>query len=89
MQDGWEQPTEFHVNSTYSNVTLGEGDVVTLTIQVTHGCSSSQGRVYWDAYQSATRAVLSGEMLQPELEVNADANGMVRIEFTPISPWGG
>nr|AIF06179.1 hypothetical protein [uncultured marine group II/III euryarchaeote KM3_190_A05] len=89
MQDGWEQATEFHVNGTYNNVTLGEGDVVTLTIQVEHSCSSSQGRVYWDAYQSATRVVLRGEMLQPELEVSADANGLVRIEFTPISPWGG
>jgi len=88
MQDGWEQATEFHVNGTYNNVTLGEGDVITLTIEVDHGCSSSQGRVYWDAYQSATRAVLSGEMLQPELEAKADANGMVRVEFTPISPWG-
>ena len=38
MQDGWEQATEFHVNSTYNNVTLGEGDVVTLTIQVSHSC---------------------------------------------------
>ena len=88
MQDGWEQATEFYVNGTYNNVTLGEGDVITLTIEVDHGCSSSQGRVYWDAYQSATRAVLSGEMLQPELEAKADANGMVRVEFTPISPWG-
>lgn len=88
MEDGWENPTEFHVNASYSNVTLGEGDVVSLTIQVNHFCSSTQGRVYWDAYQSATRAVFQGEMLEPELQVSTDANGIARIEFTPISPWG-
>ena len=88
MQDGWEAPVEFHVNATYDNVTLGENDVISLTIQVNHFCSSAQGRVYWDAYQSATRAILEGEMLQPEMTVSTDANGLARIEFTPISPWG-
>ncbi|MDP6098908.1 MAG: hypothetical protein QF566_01885 [Candidatus Thalassarchaeaceae archaeon] len=88
MQDGWEAPVEFHVNATYDNVTLGENDVISLTIQVNHFCTSTQGRVYWDAYQSATRAILEGEMLQPEMTVSTDANGLARIEFTPISPWG-
>jgi hypothetical protein len=87
MENGWEIPYEFHVNATYNNVTLGEGDVITLTIQSSHNCAI-QGRVYWDAYQSATRAVLQGEMLEPELTITTDANGLARIEFTPISPWG-
>ncbi len=87
MEDGWERPYEFHVNASYDNVTLGEGDVVNLIIQSNHNCVI-QGRVYWDAYQSATGVILEGEMLQPELSVSTDANGIARIEFTPISPWG-
>ena len=87
MEDGWERPYEFHVNATYDNVTLGEGDVVNIVIQSNHNCMI-QGRVYWDAYQSATGAILQGEMLQPEMSVTTDANGLARIEFTPISPWG-
>ena len=87
MEDGWERPYEFHVNATYDNVTLGEGDVVNMVIQSNHNCAI-QGRVYWDAYQSATGAILEGEMLQPEMSVTTDANGLARIEFTPISPWG-
>ncbi|MAE39269.1 MAG: hypothetical protein CL969_06600 [Euryarchaeota archaeon] len=87
MEDGWERPYEFHVNATYDNVTLGEGDVVNMVIQSNHNCMI-QGRVYWDAYQSATGAILQGNMLQPEMSVTTDANGLARIEFTPISPWG-
>ncbi|MBO58036.1 MAG: hypothetical protein CMA77_03460, partial [Euryarchaeota archaeon] len=87
MEDGWEKPYEFHVNASYDNVTLGEGDAVSLIIQSNHNCVI-QGRVYWDAYQSATGVILEGDMLQPELSVTTDANGIARIEFTPISPWG-
>ena len=87
MENGWEGAHEFFVNATYNNVTLGEGDVITLIVQANHNCLV-QGRVYWDAYHTPTGAILGGEMLQPELQAQVDSNGLVRIEFIPISAWG-
>lgn len=87
MENGWEKAHEFFVNATYDNVTLGEGDVISLVVQANHNCLV-QGRVYWDAYHTPTGALLQGAMLQPELQAQVDSNGIVRIEFIPISAWG-
>ena len=89
MQYSWEKAVEFRVNASYSDIIFSTGDTISLTIQSNHLCFSQQGRVYWDAYHTATRAVLEGEFLQPELNVKTDANGLAHVEFTPISPFGG
>jgi hypothetical protein len=88
MTESFTVAHEFTVRATDVNASLGPGDLVGLKIDVSHDCLQS-GVLYWDTYDALTGIEFEGNLLEPELDNAIDSNGMIRIEFTPISPWGG
>jgi hypothetical protein len=87
LDTDWTDPHEFFVNTSYLNLTISPGDVITLTVDVTHTCPQD-GRLWWGVYHAPSGVELTGDLLQPELSAKTDTNGIPRIEFIPISPWG-
>ena len=87
LDTDWTDPHEFFVNTSYLNLTISPGDVITLTVDVNHACFQD-GRLWWGVYDAPSGVELTGDLLQPELSAKTDTNGIPRIEFIPISPWG-
>ena len=87
MNKGRTDPHVFLATSSDVNVTMSIGDVVDLTIQVRHECALT-GTLWWGTYDARTGVQLDGDIIETELDVVLDQNRMVRVEFTPISPWG-
>ena len=81
-------PHIFEATAYDLNVSMNSGDEIRLSIQVSHECAVS-GTLWWGSYDSRTGVILDGQIIETELNVVIDHNRMARIEFTPISPWGG
>ena len=81
-------PHIFEASATNINISMNSGDEVSVSIQVSHECAVS-GTLWWGSYDSRTGIIFDGEIIETELDVVLDQNRMARIEFTPISPWGG
>ena len=81
-------PHIFEATATDINISMNSGDEVSVSIQVSHECAVS-GTLWWGSYDSRTGVIFDGEIIETELDVVIDQNRMARVEFTPISPWGG
>jgi hypothetical protein len=86
MDKDWQNAHEFLATSSL-NATMSPGDVISLTVEVEHNCGLN-GILWWGTYDLYSSVVLDADILTPELDVMVDDNGVMRIEFTPISPWG-
>jgi len=87
MEESFTLAHEFIVNANNINVSLKEGDLIGLQIDVMHDCVQT-GVLWWDTYDATTGIEFKGEMIFPELDETVDPNGIIRVEFTPNSPWG-
>ena len=80
-------PHIFEVRADNVNISMNSGEQIRLSIQVRHECAVS-GTLWWGTYDARTGVVFDGNIVETELDVIVDQNRMVRIEFTPFSPWG-
>ena len=87
MQESYLEAHEFTVMADNVNVSLSEGDLISLSVDVGHDCIQ-QGVLWWGTYDATSGIIFHGDVIEPMLEYSVDSNRMVRIEFTPISPWG-
>ncbi len=87
MEESFTLAHEFIVDANNINVSLKEGDLIGLQIDVMHDCVQT-GVLWWDTYDATTGIEFKGEMIFPELDETVDPNGIIRVEFTPNSPWG-
>ncbi len=86
MEESYTNAHQFMVSVPDVNVSLGPGDVFSLSIDVRHDCVQS-GVLWWGTFDARSGITLVGDLLDPKLEHAIDSNRMLRIEFTPISPW--
>ena len=87
MSEGYTSPHKFSVNSGEVNISLNKGDTIDLSINVRHECVES-GALLWGTYDVTSGLMFEGHMIDVEIKALVDANRMVRVEMTPISPWG-
>ena len=87
MEESYLEAHEFTVMADNVNVSLSEGDLISLSVDVEHDCIQ-QGILWWGTYDATSGIIFHGDVIEPMLEYRVDSNRMVRIEFTPISPWG-
>lgn len=87
MSEGYTSPHKFSVDAGEVNVSLNRGDTVDLSIDVRHECVES-GALLWGTYDVISGISFEGKIVDAEVDVIVDANRMVRVEMTPISPWG-
>ena len=87
MSEGYTSPHEFSVQGGQINVSMNKGDTIDLSINVRHECVES-GALLWGNYDVTSGIMFEGQLLDIEVEALVDANRMVRVEMTPISPWG-
>ena len=87
MQESYLEAHEFTVNAGDVNVSMAEGDMISLSVDVEHDCIQ-QGILWWGTYDATSAIIFQGDVIEPMLDYQVDSNRMVRIEFTPISPWG-
>ncbi len=87
MEESFTLAHEFIVDANNINVSLKEGDLIGLQIDVMHDCVQT-GVLWWDTYDATTGIEFKREMIFPELDETVDPNGIIRVEFTPNSPWG-
>ena len=87
MEESFTLAHEFFIDANNVNVTLMKGDLVSLQIDVIHDCAQT-GVLWWDTYDAITGIEFNGEIIYPELDQTVDPNGIIRVEFTPNSPWG-
>jgi len=87
MEESFTLAHEFIIDANNVNVSLQEGDLIGLTVDVIHDCAQT-GVLWWDTYDAITGIEFKGELIYPELDQTVDPNGMIRVEFTPNSPWG-
>jgi hypothetical protein len=88
MSEGYTSPHEFSITATNVNATMGVGDTVDLSIDVRHECIET-GILWWGTYDIKSGIAFEGELVETLVDAVVDANRMVRVELTPISPWGG
>ena len=87
MEESYLEAHEFTVMADNVNVSLSEGDLISLSVDVEHDCIQ-QGVLWWGTYDATSGIIFHGNVIEPMLQYRVDSNRMVRIEFTPISPWG-
>ena len=87
MQESYLEAHEFTVIADNLNVSMSEGDMISLRVDVEHDCIQ-QGILWWGTYDATSGIIFQGDVIEPMLDYRVDSNRMVRIEFTPISPWG-
>ena len=87
MEESYLEAHEFTVMADNVNVSLSEGDLISLSVDVEHDCIQ-QGILWWGTYDATSGIIFQGDVIEPMLDYRVDSNKMVRIEFTPISPWG-
>jgi len=80
-------PHIFEVRAENVNISMNSGEEVRLSIQVRHECAVS-GTLWWGTYDARTGIIFDGNIVEAELDVVVDQNGMARVELTPFSPWG-
>jgi hypothetical protein len=87
MVESFTLAHEFIIDANNVNVSLQKGDLIGLKIDVMHDCVQT-GVLWWDTYDATTGIEFKGELIYPELDEIVDPNGIIRVEFTPNSPWG-
>ena len=87
MEESYLSAHEFTVQASDVNVSLSSGDLISLQVDVQHDCLQ-QGVLWWGTYDATSGIIFDGEVIDPQLDYSIDSNRMVRVEFTPISPWG-
>ena len=87
MEESYLSAHEFTVQASDVNVSLSSGDLISLQVDVQHDCLQ-QGVLWWGTYDATSGIIFEGEVIDPQLDYSIDSNRMVRVEFTPISPWG-
>ena len=87
MEESFTSAHEFFVDANDVNVSLQKGDLISLKVDVLHDCVQT-GVLWWDTYDAITGIEFKGELIYPELDQTVDPNGIIRVEFTPNSPWG-
>lgn len=87
MEESFTLAHEFLIDANDVNVSLLKGDLIGLKIDVIHDCAQT-GVLWWDTYDAITGIEFKGELIYPELDQTVDPNGIIRVEFTPNSPWG-
>ena len=87
MEESYLSAHEFTVDALEVNVSLSPGDLVSLQVDVQHDCLQ-QGILWWGTYDAISGIIFEGDVIDPQLGYSIDSNRMVRVEFTPISPWG-
>ena len=87
MEESYLSAHEFMVEALDVNVSLSPGDLVSLQVDVQHDCLQ-QGILWWGTYDAISGIIFEGDVIDPQLDYSIDSNRMVRVEFTPISPWG-
>jgi hypothetical protein len=87
MEESFTLAHEFLIDANDVNVSLIKGDLIGLKIDVIHDCAQT-GVLWWDTYDAITGIEFKGELIYPELDQTVDPNGIIRVEFTPNSPWG-
>ena len=87
MEESYLEAHEFTVRADNVNASMSEGDLISLSVDVEHDCIQ-QGILWWGTYDATSGIIFHGDVIEPMLAYRVDSNRMVRIEFTPISPWG-
>tara|TARA_B110000003_G_scaffold268911_1_gene299140 strand:- start:93 stop:2423 length:2331 start_codon:yes stop_codon:yes gene_type:complete len=87
MEESFTLAHEFFVDANDINVSLQKGDLIGLKVDVLHDCVQT-GVLWWDTYDAITGIEFKGDLIFPELDQTVDPNGIIRVEFTPNSPWG-
>ena len=70
-------------------LSLGIGDVFTLSVSAENNCAGSTIQVQWGAFeQNSGGIIMEGQLYEPTARVFVDAERRAHIEFEPLFPWG-
>lgn len=70
-------------------LSLGVGDVFTLSVSAENNCAGSTIQVQWGAFeQNSGGIIMEGQIYEPKARVFVDAERRAHIEFEPLFPWG-
>ena len=70
-------------------LSLGVGDVFTLSVSAENDCAGSTIQVQWGAFeQNSGGIIMEGQIYEPKARVFVDAERRAHIEFEPLFPWG-
>jgi len=70
-------------------LSMGVGDVFTLSVSAENNCFGSSIQVQWGAFeQNSGGIIMEGQIYEPKARVFVDAERRAHIEFEPLFPWG-
>ncbi len=70
-------------------LSMGVGDVFTLSVSAENNCAGSTIQVQWGAFeQNSGGIIMEGQIYEPKASVFVDAERRAHIEFEPLFPWG-
>ena len=70
-------------------LSMGVGDVFTLSVSAENNCAGSSIQVQWGAFeQNSGGIIMEGQIYEPKTSVFVDAERRAHIEFEPLFPWG-
>ena len=70
-------------------LSMGVGDVFTLSVSAENNCAGSSIQVQWGAFeQNSGGIIMEGQIYEPKASVFVDAERRAHIEFEPLLPWG-
>ena len=70
-------------------LSLGIGDVFTLSVSAENNCLGTTIQVQWGAFeQNSGGIIMEGQIYEPKARVFVDAERRAHIEFEPLFPWG-
>lgn len=70
-------------------LSMGVGDVFTLSVSAVNNCGGSTIQVQWGAFeQNSGGIIMEGQIYEPKASVFVDAERRAHIEFEPLFPWG-
>jgi hypothetical protein len=70
-------------------LSMGVGDVFTLSVSAQNNCFGSTIQVQWGAFeQNSGGIIMEGQLYEPKARVFVDAERRAHIEFEPLFPWG-
>ena len=70
-------------------LSMGVGDVFTLSVSAVNDCFASTIQVQWGAFeQNSGGIIMEGQIYEPKASVFVDAERRAHIEFEPLFPWG-
>ena len=70
-------------------LSMGVGDVFTLSVSAENNCAGSSIQVQWGAFeQNSGGIIMEGQIYEPKASVFVDAERRAHIEFEPLFPWG-